>query len=268
MHQRYWLATIVMLGAALMGCREESLTNEEAAEALGEAEVSGQASALTGATVEIATDFTIGEAVENAATHIRSLVESQLPCAEVTLAGATLTVRYGARPGVCVYKGQTLSGTHAITVMRNEMSEVVVRHVWTDLSNGRVEVDGNATVTWSFANPSRNVVHELTFHRISDGRMGTGSGNHTQRPLAGGLQVGFSVEGTHTWEGESGRWTLDTNQVEMRWIDPVPQAGSYVLDTPFDKTLSLSFARQAPTRIRVTIASGPKSFDFDVVTLP
>ena len=53
--------------------------------------------------------------------------------------------------------------------------------------------------------------------------------------------------------------------VEMRWADPVPQAGSYTLETPAGKTLSLGFSRVDADTISVTV-TGPRgrSFSFNV----
>jgi hypothetical protein len=256
----------VAIVSMLAGC-QASLTREEAAEALDELEIASQSAALMGASVEVATDFTIGGAVEAAATQVRAFVETQLPCAEVTVAAGQLSIEYGARPGACTFRGQTFSGSHTIAIMRTAADAVEVRHTWDDFSNGTVSVDGDATVTWSAADPSRRVEHELTWTRLADGKQGVGSGDRTQRPLDGDLAVGFEEEGTRTWEGDVGTWTLDIEGVEMRWADPVPQAGSYTLTTPADKTLSVSFARKGPSTITVTLESGRRSFSFDVLAL-
>ncbi len=252
--------------ATASGC--QALTRAEASEALEEAEVAAQASALMSSSVEISTHFTIGMAAEDAAAELRSFVESQLPCAAITLEGATLSIEYGANAGTCVYRGQTYGGVHQISVMRNEMSDVVVSHRWEDFHNGVVTVSGTAMVTWSLADPSRHVVHELTWTRLADGRAGTGSGDRVQRPLEEGLLSGFSEDGQRSWEGESGTWTLDIDNVEMRWIDAVPQAGSYTLTTPALKVLSLGFVRESATTITVTVSNGAREFTFDVTTLP
>lgn len=256
-----WSLAIV---TALAGVGCAALTREEAAAAVEESALEAEASALTSGTIEITTDFTIGMAVEAAADEIRAFVSSQLPCARVTLEGATLTVEYGALSGSCTYRGQTYSGTHEVTVMRNQMEEVIVEHVWTDLSNGRVSVTGGATVTWSFADRTRHVRHELTWTRLSDGRTGTGSGDRTQEALPEGIDVGFRVSGTRAWDGASGHWGLTIDDVQMRWVDPCPQAGRYTLDTPFGKTLTLSFERLDEGRIQVTAASGARSYDIVV----
>lgn len=259
-------ATMAAVAVGFVGC--QGLTRSEAAAALEEAELSSEAAALTSSSIEVSTHFTIGDAVEDAAAELRTFIESQLPCAAVTLEGSTLTIEYGADPGTCVYRGRTYAGVHQISVMRNQMDDVVVEHSWNDFHDDRVSVTGTATVTWSASEQSRHVVHELTWTRMSDGRTGTGSGDRVQRPLEEGLLSGFSVDGSRQWEGESGTWSLAIEGVEMRWVDAVPQAGRYVLTTPADKMATLSFSRLDGTTIRVTIASGARSYDFDVTTLP
>jgi hypothetical protein len=249
-----------LLGALLLfGCRFDPLTGEEAQDSLEESSVDAQAAALTSASIEISTDFTIGDAVEKAADHVRKFVNSQLPCAEITLEGATLTIEYGALPGNCTFRGHTFAGTQTISVERNEDKEVLVKHTWKDFNNGRISVTGHADVTWNLEDPSRRIVHELTWTRLSDGRTGKGSGDRTQRPLAGGLAEGIEVDGSRSWEGKRGKWDLDIDHIEMRWVDPAPQAGSLVLTTPKDKTVTLVFERADDDTINVTATGGQRN---------
>lgn len=243
---------------------QEALTLEEAKIALDEVQVSGEASSMISGSIEITTNFTIGQAVEHAAEEIGEFVTSQLPCAEITLEGRTLSVEYGAKPGNCTYNGHTYTGTHSVTVEANEDYDVLVHHEWADLSNGKVSASGFADVTWSLQDRTRRVVHELEWTRLSDGRTGTGSGDRLQSALNGNLAEGFAVDGYRAWEGQAGRWDLDINEIEWRWIDPVPQAGAYVLETPNGKTLSLSFEREDEDSIKVTVAGPRVSFDIMV----
>ncbi len=249
-----------------------ALTKEEAKEALEEVKVASQAQALTSESVEISTNFTIGDAVETAAEELRTFVQSQLPCAEITLetggGQATLSIEYGANAGNCTYRGNTFEGRHIINVARNEEDLVQVDHVWEGFTNGQINLDGSATVEWDLENKTRHVVHNAEWTRLSDGRTGVGSGDRMQAALEGGIFEGFSVDGKRRWEGESGDWDLDIDHVEMRWVDPIPQAGKYTLDTPFGKQLSLSFDRVNATTIEVTVAGPRRSFDFRVLTLP
>jgi len=242
------------------------MTQAEAHDALDEATVESQASALTTSSVEISTNFTIGKAVQEAAAEVRSFIGTQLPCAEVALADATLTVKYGSKGGNCVYRGHKFSGTHTITVSKNEDQQVLVDHTWTDLSNGIVKVTGTAHVTWDLDDQYRKVEHDLTWTRIADGRTGRGTGNRTQKPLAGGLTEGIQVDGDRMWTGQAGRWDLAIQGVQMRWADPVPQAGTYRLASPKGRSLELSFQRIDGDTIEVTLASGGRSFHFNVNT--
>ena len=259
---------ILLLATVLVaGCNNDALTADEAKEAMDEIALSTQALNFTSSSEELVveTDFTIGEAVEAAAEEIRDFVVSQLPCAGITLQGATLTVQYGANAGSCVYNGHTFSGEHEISVERNEEAEVLVHHRWTDFSNGEITVSGSADVTWSLDDRSRHVVHELQWERLADGRTGTGSGDRVQKALEGGIREGISVDGTRAWESERGRWDLDIDNIEMRWVDPVPQAGRLELVTPFDdKSASLIFQRSDGSTIRVTFETGERSFKFMV----
>jgi hypothetical protein len=251
----------------LTGCprdREEPLTLGEATSALEQASDAGQAEGLTAASVDISTHFTIGQAVKDGAAELQSFVTTQLPCAEVTLEEATLTIVYGAKAGDCTYKGHTFSGTHVISIERNDEAQVQVHHEWSDFSNGVVSLDGTADVTWDHTAKTRHVVHESHWTHLKSGRTGTGTGDRVQSLLAGGLEEGIQVDGTRTWDGDRGHWDLGIDGVQMRWTDPVPQAGSYTLTTPFDKSVSMSFNRVDDDTIRVTVAGPKRDFSFTV----
>jgi len=249
----------------LAGCpNEDALTAAEAQESLQQATAASQAENLASVSVDISTNFTIGDALDQAATELKAFVTSQLPCAEVTLDGPTLTVEYGVNPGNCAYRGHEFSGTSAITVTKNDRSEVVVDHVWTGLSNGSVRLDGTAHVTWNFADQTRHVVHDVEWTQLASGRTGRGTGDRTQKPLGGGIVQGIEIDGTRSWTGARGTWDLAIDAVQMRWSDPVPQAGRYSLSTPFDKSVSMSFSRVDDDTIQVTVAGPKREFSFTV----
>jgi hypothetical protein len=247
------------------GSNDEPLTQQEAELALEEASAASEAEALMSANVEISTNFTIGNAVRDAADELGRFIQTQLPCAEVTLEDSTLMVEYGVNAGACEYRGQKFSGSSSVTVERNSEERVIVHHEWNDLSNGNVKLNGSADVTWDFAAKERHVVHHSEWTDIPSGRVGVGEGDRVQRALSGGIAEGIGVEGSRSWKGAGGTWDLAIEGVEMRWADPVPQSGSYTLVTPDDKTLSLSFERADADTITVTI-TGPRkrSFSFDV----
>jgi len=245
------------------GGSSTTMTSGEASEALDEASVSAQASELTSASIDIATNFTIGQAASQAAQDLASFIASQLPCADITTSIDTLTIVYGAKPGVCTYNGHVFSGTQTITIIPTSTG-VEVDHAWSNFSNGVVSVSGDAQVTWDAKNPSRHVTHSLDWTRVWDGRQGHGTADVTQTPLTGGVLVGFEENGTRSWSGTSGFWSLDVDAVQVRWADPVPQSGSYVLTTPSLKTATLAFTRLTDTTIQVSLTSGKSSFEFNV----
>ena len=243
---------------------EDAMTLGEASQAVEESSLDAQAASITSNTIELSTSFTIGAAVEEAAGEVKSFIESQLPCAEVLVQGATLSVSYGKKPGLCMFRGQTFSGTHSIQLIKTEPGELQVQHTWASVSNQRLKVDGSATVTWSASEQSRRVKHELTWTRLSDGRTGKGSGDRTQKALSGGLDEGIQIDGARSWTGANGSWDLAIRGVEVRWADPVPQAGSYTLLAPTGRSMSLTFLRLDTDTIQVTVASGARSFDIKV----
>lgn len=264
MKRRLFALCVPLLLTACPKDREQALTVDEAKEALSEATVASQAENLTGATIDIATSFTIGQGVTAALNEVQSFVQAELPCADVSVAGQTLTIVYGAKAGNCTYRGHSLAGTAEITVSKNDAGQVVVDHEWTDLHNDFVSLTGSAHVTWDARAQSRSVQHDTTWTPFNTGNVVHGSGDRTQVALNGDVTQGIRVNGTRSWQTTRGNWDLAISGVEMRWSDPVPQAGSYALATPFGANVGLSFARVDGETIRVTV-SGPKhSFAFNV----
>lgn len=251
----------------LTGCprdREDALTLGEATAALEQASDAGQAEGLTAASVDLSTNFTIGQAVEAGAVELRTFVSSQVPCADASLEDATLTVVYGAKSGACTYRGHSFEGTQVIALEKNEDSQVSVHHEWIGFSNGVVTLDGTADVTWNLADETRRVKHTSQWKHLKSGRVGQGSGDRVQSLLSGGIADGIQVDGERAWQGERGLWELAVEGVQMRWTDPVPQAGSYTLTTPFDKSLAMSFSRVDADTIQVKVSGPRRDYSFDV----
>src|SRR6185295_18841665 len=114
------------LPLVLVACNQGALTREEAVDALEESSLESQASAVTSGPVEISTNFTIGSAVESAAADLRGFLAAEIPCAKITIEGATVTTEWGAAGGTCTYRGMTYSGTSTVTVQRTDAATVEV----------------------------------------------------------------------------------------------------------------------------------------------
>jgi len=262
------IALSLPLVALLAACpAEEDLTLGEAQDAVVEASVASQASNVAEGSIELTTSFTLGGAVEDAAEEIRAFVTTQLPCADVVREGATVTITYGVTEDICLWNGQSFTGSHSVTVSKSEENDVLVQHTWDKVSNGRVEVSGSADVTWDIDAKTRHVVHELEWRRLSDGRAGTGSGDRLQSALDGAWTNGVVVAGSRAWDGERGNWGLEIDDVEWRWVDPIPQSGSYELTNPANKQLKLTFERVDDDTIHVFVDGARRDFEFDVTSL-
>jgi hypothetical protein len=262
--------TLIVLAAVPPACSPpEELTAEEAKTAVEEASFATQVGALQAENAEISTSFTIGDGVEQAAKTLLAFWKSQAPCATVTLQGATVTTNWGSKGNGCLWRGKTWTGTTALTLLKNAQGDVQVRHDWTDYSDGLTSVTGTDLVTWASAVGQRQSVTSWTAVRVSGAQAGqtiTGKGDvvHKLIDSAQGLAGGIQIDGVRTWTGSKGSWELRAKGVQVRAIDPVPQAGSYELINPDLKGLSLGFSRIDDDRIRVKVTFGKHSFSFTV----
>ena len=155
------------------------------------------------------TNFTLGDAVNDAANELRSFVESQLPCADVTLSGNTLTVEYGALAGNCTYRGQTYHGTHAITVTQSTGNQLIVDHDYDGFANNEVTLDGTAHVTWDFDSQSRRVQYNGTWGQLDGGSAVEGSGDVEQRSSRAACSAAFA------WTARA--WTSESTGTGISW---------------------------------------------------
>ena len=271
------LAVVTVVGLSAVGCNVRQgkgetadrapITQSQATQALEATAESNEAGDLLNASTEISTHFTLGQAAEQAAAELRTFVESQLPCAEVTVEATTLTVRYGAKPGVCTYRGQTFSGTHSMHLVRFDADGAEVEHTWSKFSNGKVTLDGTADVTWTKASTSFRAALDYRWKRTVDGRSFTAQADQTLGGLGGDWTKGVTWEGEKTWTSDRGELSLAIDGVEARWVDPVPQAGTMTVTGLPNGAASLEFERVDGDTIRVTIEGGGKRYAVDVNSL-
>jgi len=248
------LALLTLLMTA--GCFGDGMTVLEALDALEQSHSSARGEQATSGVIEISTDFTIGAALEAAAQTIADFWASQVDCAEVTLEGNTLTVDYGGLEDDCVFQGHTYAGVNTVTVVSTAEGDLEVLHTWGGFSNGDVQVDGGATVTWSGADRTRRVVTEHTWTGVHDGAAVDVWGDHVQGELEAGVPVwesGFTLEGERTWTSE-GDWAMDMTALELRMIDPAPQAGEIAVTNPGGKVLMVTYERVDEDTIQATLS--------------
>lgn len=261
------VATIALLAGCLQKDSGDDVTYGEAKEGVDETVATTSAELTLDGTVEISTNFTLGQAAEAAAVELSEWAKSQIPCSTVSLEGATVSIDFGTLNDTCVYNGKTWAGVVKISIKSAEAKTVEVGHEWIGLTNGTAVVNGTATVTWSGSAQSRRVVHEATW--TFKNKSFTGSADRTQTLLdpSQGLAGGIEVNGMRSWQGANGQWTLDIDGVQMRPQDPVPQSGSYTLTNPAGKSLAMSFERKDADTIQVTVGTGKHSFSFNVTAI-
>lgn len=223
--------------------------------AVDESVATGEASGLEDGLVEITTDFSIGEGLVDVAGRIRALVESQIPCSTVEATDAdTLVIDFGTLDDSCTYNGRTYAGI--VTLHYEVQGEtVVVEHSYDGITNGRVTLDGDATVTWS-RGPDGGVQRHIVSAFDHRGKRGDfhSEADRTQTFRDPGSGV-FTVEGTRLWQGPRG----DTHAQWEATIDvdfAVPIDGSAVIDTPSGHELTLGFEQIDEDTVEVTVTGG------------
>jgi hypothetical protein len=252
----------MMVAAALVVSTGCSIGDEmgalEALDTLSAVNRSSSGDQATQDVVEISTDFTIGAALEDAAASVGEFWDSQVPCTTVTVEGATATVDYGTLADNCVYQGQTYAGVNTITVSATTVPELIVDHTWTGFTNGSVTVDGAATATWDGSDDSRTVVTEHTFTLADDPDSPVDVvGEHVTRPLEADVpwwQSGFVLDGERAWTQDGEDWSLTMEGLELRLLDPCPQAGVIETTAPTGRSLVITYERVDDDTISATLS--------------
>ncbi len=237
------------------GCETEEMGVLEALAALEEVNQSARGEQATGDVIEISTDFTIGDALAAAAQTIADFWESQAPCTTVTVDGNVTTIDYGTLDDECKFNGKSYSGVNTVTVQSTTAGELEVLHDWNGFSDGDVQVDGGATVTWSGDDHTRHVVTEHTW-TDTEGTSVDVYGDHVSGRIQEDVPVwldGFTLDGTRDWTSDSGDWALTMQGLELRLIDPAPQTGAIDLTSPKGKTLGIVYERVDEDTIQATL---------------
>ena len=219
----------------LAACEPPPMTASEQVEAVQLSVETARMDAATGDVIEISTHFTLGQAAADAVDELKAFWESQAPCATVTKEAGAVTVDFGTTDG-CSWNGNTWTGQTRVELVAVGEGEAVVEHTWTDLSNSIGTVNGGATVTWSAAEASRRVEVDATWEG-PDHTLDVSSDRTIALIEPGVLGSGIVIDGSRTWTVDgTATWEQTIDGVEMRAIDPAPQAGSYTLVNPMSRT--------------------------------
>lgn len=183
--------------------------------------------------------------------RMHALIASQIPCSTITTVGEdTLVIDFGTLDDECTFRDRTWAGVVTIAYA-SEADAVVATHDFDGITDGRVTIDGSATVTRT--GESRHIVTDFTFDGPERGF--TVKSDRVQTPLDG--DEGVHIDGTRDFAGEHGERHVDIEGVEVRRGDSVPQAGSFAITRGDGRELTMSFARIDDETIAVTV-DGPK----------
>jgi len=233
--------------------------------AVDESIATGEAASLEEGVIEITTDFTIGQGLQDVAGHIRGLVESQIPCSTVESPAAnTLVIDFGETGDTCVHKSRTYGGKVTLSY-EVDGDSVVVQYGYDGLTNGRVTIDGDATVTWSPADSGGVSRHIVSSFDLSGPRGDFRSeADRTQTFSDPGSGV-FAVEGDRDWSGPRG----DGSATWEATIDidfAVPIDGSAEVHTSNGSTFELSFEQIDDDTVEIRVTGGRRDRVFHVTS--
>jgi hypothetical protein len=252
------LLTALAALAAVTGCTtSDEMTGLEALQALQEVGSSDRGERAVAEPIEVSTDVTIGDAIESAAQTIADFWESQADCTTVTVEGNVATIDYGGLDDPCEFNGRTYAGVNTVAVESTAAGALEVAHTWSGFTDGEVTVDGGALVTWSGEDLTRTVATDHTWTDEASGEVVEVWGEHVQGKLDESQSVwdsGFTMDGAREWLSDSGQWLLDMSDLELRMVDPAPQAGSLTVTNPDGKDLSVTYERYDEDTIQATLS--------------
>ncbi len=255
--------TVLPAGA---GCLGNGMTRMEMRAAVQQVVESGQVQQLENGIVEITTDFTIGDAVQQVRDRIAEVLAA---CGQTTVTAmddVSIRIDFGPASDPCAFDGQKYSGVVDLVIAR-EGEVLTVEHDYQDLSNGTYTLNGDKTVTWTSEGGDR-VVRDIVSSVGWTGPNGpvehTSERTMTFSDFLGAPEAPITIDGGHRWTRDGDTWDLDVNAVELRLVDPVPQDGSYVLTVPSGREGTLSFERVDEDTIAVRFQTGLRSRTFHV----
>jgi hypothetical protein len=263
------LAAAVAIGTAVSfwACGgEDALATPEATEVLNAALESDTPEGLMSGSVELGALFDLGQSIPLSAQALAGRLKRDIPCAVTTPNDTGVLIDFGAA-GDCRFNGLPLSGTIRIEIEKTGLDSAQVTHTWTTLGNGRIQINGTATVLWSANTRSRRVVHSVTWRvqrfvaasrSFEFGPELSASGDRTQTLLDAdaGIGGGIVINGDREWTRPSGTFSLAIDNIEVRWSDPAPQSGRYTLTTPRGRVYGVAYERLDADRIRATVSRG------------
>jgi hypothetical protein len=265
----------MLVSLILSGCMDApddttSLDAMSVNKAVGEVIDSGAEETLTRPVVEITADVTIGDRAEAAAEERRAFLASQIPCADISRSGDTVTIDFGTLQDGCTWEGQNYGGMVRFTIHTSDHAAAVDEE-WVGFTNGDIVLNGWTWTQWDDAMGPRDITHDVTWTG-SDGVEHHSSGERF-RSLIDASEPGSGVrlDGDRDWTVDDGSgapldWYMVMSGIEMRGVDPVPQAGTETVIRPDGARMTMTYTRMDEDTIRVTIVGESYVRTFDITS--
>lgn len=251
------ILALAALGA--LGCEEGLLTRDEARAALNEASLSTQIHGLV--TVVASSGREVGAGTrEETAQALHTWWSTEVLCGTAGVEGTTVTVLFDE--GGCPWLDRTWTGQLSLEVTSSSGTERSMSVLFTDVGTGLLVVSGTMESQWDLAQDQGTISHSLVWSDGNNGRVGEGE---TSLTFAEDGAVA-EIEGLRTWDGDTGAWSLTLDKAHIRGADPVPETGTYTVESPLTESLVLAFERASDRELEVAISGPGHTYHFTVVT--
>jgi hypothetical protein len=240
---------------------EVALTETEAREAVYEVNRISRPDAASAEVIDLSTDITIGDRIDTIVDRWQAFWESQAPCNTVTLLGNVITVDFGTLDDSCTFDGNTYAGVDTITLTQilDFDSDLRVDHEWDGFTDGTVSLTGHTGVYWS-GEGLRHAEADYVVTNFVDDTAIEVTGQHTISRLDPALPVaegGFALDGERSWDGGSGGWTLQMNELALMLDDASPHDGDVLVTGPQGREMTIEYSRIDADTTRAVV-TGPE----------
>jgi hypothetical protein len=226
---------------------QSSLTSEEAREAVGRMGELARADLFTVHFVEVSTDGTVGDRIEERMQRMRAFFASQAHCTTVSLEGDTVILDFGTLEDECVFRGHTYAGVDAITYDEDvELDRLNVKHEFEGFTNGEITLDGELGVRWNDRKDLRRVATDYTLTDFEGAELVTVHSDHTLTrldPAQGFWEGGFGLDGSREWIINGKTWTTEMRGIEVLMTDPAPMAGTLRVTNPDGDQMDIRYRK-------------------------
>jgi hypothetical protein len=275
---------VIFLASFSIGCLSDTAARGLVEEALDEMAWATRSQMITGELVALATVISPEQSLDKSAVELGTWVQSEWACANPTVDDEVVQLTLPDLSSGCRRRGETLSGEVAITIITNNEFSAEVEFKWNALTDGVVTVDGVAAVIWEHGKPWQTVTQNVDIYvNTTPEKVLTTEETFSVEPLQD--EQGMTLYGTRCWTTDNGTecatsdgqqaclseeidcWSLDFMELEILWMEPIPQEGVHTFVNAQDEHYTFAYDRESEHMVKVTASDGSENYFFEVTTL-